>query len=174
MDRSWGHATLFDCLPQLLILEPLRSAGYNSNNRRIIVSNKKEFIDHEVGIKQKISGLWVSMLFVFVYVDIFGFYRADILKSALVGKVGDFAASQTFFALTTLYILIPCLMVFLSLVMKPRLNRIINLVVAPAYILTIIGASLGEEWKYFLIGSFIEVVLLGLIINYCWKWPRNI
>ena len=35
----------------------------------------------------KISALWTAMLFVFAYVDIFGFHRADVLRTALDGRV---------------------------------------------------------------------------------------
>ena len=34
-----------------------------------------------------LSGLWVTMLFVFAYVDIFAFWRADVIKGALAGEV---------------------------------------------------------------------------------------
>ena len=51
-----------------------------------------------------LSGLWVTMLFVFAYVDIFAFWRADVIKGALAGEVPGpgFAIGQTFLALTTL------------------------------------------------------------------------
>ena len=32
--------------------------------------------DTKVDVKVVLSGLWISMLFVFAYVDIFGFWRA--------------------------------------------------------------------------------------------------
>ena len=35
-----------------------------------------------------LSALWIAMLFVFAYVDIFGFYRADVLDAALAAS-GD-------------------------------------------------------------------------------------
>ena len=41
--------------------------------------------DQRVNVKVVLSGLWVSMLFVFAYVDIFGFWRADVINGALDG-----------------------------------------------------------------------------------------
>ena len=57
------------------------------------------------------------MLFVFAYVDIFGFYRADVLDAALDGKVATtpFTVNQMFLTFTLSYILLPTLMVVLSL-----------------------------------------------------------
>ena len=68
------------------------------------------------------------MLFVFAYVDIFGFWRTDIIQGALAGEVPGAGAviSQTFLTLTTLYVLIPSLMVGFSLVAPTRFNRPTN------------------------------------------------
>ena len=44
--------------------------------------------------------------------------------------VAGIATDQMFLVFTTVYILIPTLMVFLLLVLRPRVNRIVNIVVA--------------------------------------------
>jgi hypothetical protein len=53
------------------------------------------------------------MLFVFAYVDIFGFWRADVIRGALAKKVpgSGFVIDQRFLLLTTIYILILALMI---------------------------------------------------------------
>lgn len=119
-----------------------------------------------------LSGLWVTMLFVFAYVDIFAFWRADVIEGALAGEVPGpgFAIGQTFLALTTLYILVPSLMVAGSLLLPQRGNRIANLVVPVVYILTIVGSMVGESWIYYLIGSVVEIVLLLAIIRTAGRW----
>src|SRR5665811_1145280 len=80
--------------------------------------------------------MWIAMMFVFAYVDIFGFFRADILKAALDGKVAtvDFTVNQVFLTFTLIYILPAALMVVLSLLLTPRVNRIVNIVVSLLYI----------------------------------------
>jgi hypothetical protein len=124
-------------------------------------------------VKVVLSALWVAMLFVFAYVDIFGFYRADVLEAALDGKVATtaFTVDQVFLTLTLVYILLPSLMVVLSLLLKPRVNRIVNIVVSLAYLISIIASCIGEQWVYYLLGSGIEAVLLVAIARSAWKWP---
>ena len=51
-------------------------------------------------------------------------------------------------------------MVVLSLLLKPRVNRIINIVVSVLYIITIIGSAIGETWAYYVPRKLIEVILL--------------
>jgi Family of unknown function (DUF6326) len=119
-----------------------------------------------------IAFLWTAMLFIFAYVDIFGFFRADVLQNALSGKVFIFEANQIFFLLTTFYVVIPSLMVFLTLVLKANIAKITNIIFPLLYIVTIVGAMVGETWWYFILGSVLEIILLIVIIMYAWKWPR--
>lgn len=118
------------------------------------------------------SGLWVSMLFVFAYVDIFGFWRDDVIRGALAGTVPGpgFPIGQPFLALTTLYVLVPILMVVGSLVLPWRANRIANLVVPLVYAVTVVGSTVGETWLYYLLGSVVEIVLLLSIAWTARRW----
>lgn len=135
--------------------------------------DSQELHDAKVDVKLVLAGLWTSMLFVFAYVDIFTFWRADAIHGALDGKVpgSGFTIDQGFLALTTLYILIPSLMVAVSLLAPARINRRANLVAAVAYLLSVVAAAVGESWTYYLLGSAVEVVLLAAIARVAWRWP---
>ena len=134
-----------------------------------------QYQDTPVNVKVVLSALWVAMLFVFAYVDIFGFFRADVLNAALEGEVGGtgLAVDQVVLTATLIYILLPSLMVVLSLVLTPRANRITNIAMSLLYTATILGSCIGETWVYYLIGSAVEVVLLLAIARTAWKWPRR-
>jgi hypothetical protein len=73
-----------------------------------------------VNVRVKISGLWASMLFVFTYIDLFSLYRPDFRADVEAGQVAGFAVNQTFLLGTTAYVVIPSLMVFAVLVLRPR------------------------------------------------------
>ena len=130
--------------------------------------------DRPVDRKVVLSGLWVATMFIFAYVDIFGFWRADVIQGALDGAVPvvGFEIGQRFLALTTVYVLIPSLMVAASLVLPARVNRVTQLVAAPLYLISIVAATVGETWLYFQIGSAAEVLLLGIVMWLAWSWPR--
>jgi hypothetical protein len=133
----------------------------------------RQYRDTQVDVKLVLCALWITMLLVFAYVDIFGFYRADVLKAALDGKVATtgFMVNQVFLTSTLAYILLPALMVVLSLLLKSRVNRILNIVVSLVYMVTIIGSAIGEKWAYYIAGSVVEVILLAAIARSAWKWP---
>lgn len=138
-------------------------------------SRTNKYQDTRVDVKIVLSGLWVSMLLVFAYVDIFGFWRADVINGALTSEVPgtDFKVNQAFLALTTIYILIPILMVVVSLLARPTVSRPINIVVSLLYLATVAASSIGEEWLYYLLGSVVEGILLLGIARVAWAWPRT-
>ena len=125
-----------------------------------------------VNVRVKISALWTSMLFVFVYVDLFTFYRPDFRADVEAGTVAGFTVNQSFLLATTAYVAIPALMVFLSLILRPGVTRIANIALSVIYILTIVGGAIGE-WNYYLLGSALEVMLLAAIVYYAWTWPKE-
>ena len=131
--------------------------------------------DTPINVKLVLSALWIAMLFVFAYVDIFGFFRADVLNAAIEGKLGStgLAVNQAVLTATLVYILLPSLMVVLSLVLRPRANRITNIAVSLLYTATILWSCIGETWVYYLAGSAVEAVLLLAIARTAWKWPRR-
>jgi len=128
-----------------------------------------------VDVKVVLCGLWISMLFVFAYVDIFAFWRADVINGALAGEVpgAGFEINQWFLALATVYILIPSLMVVVSLLAPARLNRPTNIVVSLACLASVLVSVVGETWAYYILGSIVEATLLLAISGVAWRWPRN-
>ncbi len=128
--------------------------------------------DHPIDTRLKISALWTAMLFIFAYVDLFSLYRPDVRADIEAGKAFVFDINQTFLFFATLYIIIPSLMIYLTLVMRPRLNRIINIVVAALYAITIAGGAVGE-WGYYILGSVIEALLLAVVVHNAWTWPER-
>ena len=131
----------------------------------------KKFEPFNVNVRIKISALWTAMLFVFAYIDVFSLYRHDFRADIEAGQVGGFTVNQPFLLVTTIYIVIPSLMVFGALVLRPRINRIANIALSILYAITIIAGSVGE-WSYYVLGSAIEVALLAGIIHYARTWPN--
>ena len=125
----------------------------------------------QIPVTLKISALWTAMLFVFAYVDIFSFFRPDVRASIEAGQIAGFDINQAFLVGTTIYILIPSLMVAGAIFLRPRLNRVLNIVLPVIYGLTIVAGAVGE-WGYYILGSAVELILLAGIVYLAWTWPR--
>jgi len=126
-----------------------------------------------VNVRTKISALWTSMLFVFAYVDLFTAYRPKFRAELDAGKIDGHVVDQSFLFATTVYIVVPSLMVFATLVLRPRASRITNLVLSVVIALSIVAAAVGE-WSYYVLGSVVEVAQLAAIAYYAWTWPTEV
>lgn len=126
----------------------------------------------QVSVRVKLAVLWTSMLLVFAYVDLFSLYRPDNRADLAAGKLGGFTVNQAFLLGTTIYVVIPALMVSCAVILRPRVNRIVNTVVSSVYALTIVVGAIGE-WGYYILGSAVEVALLAAIVHYAWNWPTR-
>jgi hypothetical protein len=125
-----------------------------------------------VDTRLKIAALWIATLFIFAYVDLFSLYRPDVRADLEAGRLSAFDVSQTFLFFTTLYIIFPSLMIYLTLVMPRGVNRVLNVALAAVYAVTIVGSAVGE-WGYFVLGSAAEAVLLGVVVYHAWTWRES-
>lgn len=133
----------------------------------------KELEDIGFNVKLKLAGLWVSFMFLYIYVDYFTIYKAGYLEDVIAGKVWQFQITQTFLLAALVSVTVPALMIFLSVVMSARVNRCVNLVVAAVYIIYSLFNLAGEVFGFMIFGAVVEVVLLLLVIWYAWNWPKQ-
>ena len=129
--------------------------------------------DMKVNVKTKLSILWATLMFIYIYVDIFRFFQPGELEHILEGKVWIFEITQTWALSAMIMMTIPSLMVFLSLILKAKVNRWVNIIMGVLHIAIAIGNVIGETWAYYIFGGVVEVVLLLLIVWYAWKWPTQ-
>ena len=136
-------------------------------------ASSKVLEDAKVGVRLKMTALWIAMLFLFAYGDIFGFFKPEQIGEVISGQVSGIKITQVFLLGASVYIAIASVMVFLSLVLKPRVNRWTNIVLAVLFIVSIAVSVVGETWAYFIFLSIAEIGLLLLIVWYAWTWPRR-
>jgi hypothetical protein len=127
--------------------------------------------DIKVHVKIKISALWASVMFCYIYGDYFGLYKPGTLQDMLSEKTG-FLGTQGGLLGTSAMMAIPSAMVFLSLVLKPRLNRWLNIILGALYTVIILITMPGA-WEFYVFLGVIEIVLTALIVWYAWKWPKR-
>jgi len=129
--------------------------------------------DIKVHVKIKISALWVSVMFCYIYGDYFGLYKPGALQDMLSGKMGPLGPTTQLVLLgTSAMMALPSVMVFLSLVLKPRLNRWLNIIFGAIYTVIILITMPGE-WVFYIFLGVIEIALTTLIVWYAWKWPTQ-
>lgn len=128
--------------------------------------------DIKVNVKLKLAALWVSFMFLYIYVDYFHLYMPNKIEDILKGKVFVFEITQGFIFTALSLATIPILMIFLSVTLKARANRLTNMIVATVLIPYMLFNLAGEAWIHMIFAAVLEVLLLCLIIRYAWKWTQ--
>jgi hypothetical protein len=131
--------------------------------------------DQPVSVRAKLAAGWTSLVLLYAYVDILGFYTPGTVQDILDGRVFEFDLSQTFSVSALTLLAIPIFMILLSVTLPARATRITNLVVALLYVpVTVFNVS-GGFWLYFYgLGVVLELVVLALIARFAWTWPHAV
>jgi Family of unknown function (DUF6326) len=128
--------------------------------------------DVRVHERFKLSALWASVTLCYIYGDYFGLYKPGKLQGMLDGIMGPLGpTTQGVLLGTAVLMAIPSVMVFLSLALKPGLNRWLNISLGVIYTLIVL-ITLRGAWAFYFFLGIVEVVLTGLIVWHAWKWPR--
>jgi hypothetical protein len=130
--------------------------------------------DVKINVKFKLSALWVTLMFFYLYADVLAFYQPGALEEIIAGEIGGLQINQAFSITAAIVMAIPSVMVFLSLALKAKVNRWINIIVGIYSAFVLLTANLlvpGVTYGIFY--GIVEAVLIALIIGYAWKWPKQ-
>src|SRR5574343_1149735 len=122
------------------------------------MENKKyQYEDFKINIKLKLSALWASVMFLYIYGDYFELYVPKKVAGLLNGQ--NILNTPYKLLLATILLTLPSLMIFLSLQLRPKWNRVLNISIG--IILTLftllVGISSFSEWRIFYVMlSFLE------------------
>ncbi len=135
-----------------------------------INSTKTVFEDFQINVKLKISALWIAVMFCYVYGDYIQIYVPGILAKAM--EVNATTETQIEFFAVALLMAMPSVMIFFTLVIKPKINRWLNIILSTLYIIILVATNLTETWVFYLFLTAIEVLISVAIVWYAWNWPR--
>jgi hypothetical protein len=143
--------------------------------------NKKETAsmldDRKLNVKAKLAFLWVALMFFYIYNDIFSLWQPGHVAELVEGQLEGVQFTQTILFGGAVLMAFPSFMVFLSLTLKAKANRLVNIIVGVLHILVLVGTQFvgeGETWFYWRLYELLEALFLALIIWTAWKWPKPV
>lgn len=134
-------------------------------------NTSSELLDPPLPVRLKLSALWASLTFCYLYGDYFGLYKPGKLQHMLDGAGPVGTASQGSLLFVALLLAVPGLMVLLTLLLPVRLTRWLNLGLALFYAL-FVALTMPGAWWFYLAYSSIEIALCAAIAWLAWRWPR--
>ena len=137
------------------------------------IKKTTEMEDVKVNVKIKLSALWIAMMLLYIYADILSLFRPGQVEEMIDGRMGPFPVTQGSLLIASILMIIPAVMVFISLTLKPKVNRWANIILGVLYTLVNISNLIGETWAYYILFGIVEIVLTLLIVWYAWRWHKQ-
>ncbi|MGY5878935.1 MAG: DUF6326 family protein [Candidatus Thorarchaeota archaeon] len=120
-------------------------------------------------IKLKLSILWVARMLVGLQGDVIRYMEPGILESIINGTL-DIPLTEETLALMAVMMMVPIFMVFLSIELPYKFNRLANIIVAIFFIILDATGFIIARPLYENILGIGYVVFCLLIVWYAWKW----
>jgi hypothetical protein len=128
--------------------------------------------DPAIPRRLKLSALWASLTFCYLYGDYFGLYKPGKLERMLDGAGPMGPATQGSLLFVALLLVLPGLMVCLSLALPARTTRWLNIGLA-TFFAVFVAITMPGAWWFYLAYSSIEIILCIAIAWLAWRWPRE-
>lgn len=137
------------------------------------MSEKNSLQSYQLSRPLKLSLLWASMMFLYVYNDYIAMYVPGTVEDMMAGRMGPLgeATDAVLFGVAVL-MTIPALMVFLSAGAPPILSKWLNILFGAIYTLVNVATFFGSPLFYQFIVA-VEVVLSLSIVVSAITWPKS-
>lgn len=139
-----------------------------------MATNATKLQDFKINVKIKLAALWTSVMFCYIYGDYFNLYPPGQVEDFLKGKT--LLDNPVKLLAASILMTIPSVMIFLSMTLKARVNKWLNMVVGIIFtvIMGLIAISSSGEWSLFYIYlAIVEMMITSLVVWHAWSWPKE-
>jgi hypothetical protein len=136
----------------------------------------KIFEDSKINVKFKLSALWVAVMFCYVYGDFFSLFVPGRIQHLMDGESGAGETTPVKLLLYAVLMTLPSLMIFLSLALKAKINRIVNIITGTFFTLVmvlVVATSIDRWMLFYTFLGVVEIIITCLIVGYALKWPKS-
>ena len=132
-----------------------------------------QLTDFKLHTKLKLSLLWASTVFCYLYCDYFELYVPGKLDGMLQGNGLFGTVTQGALVATSVLLAIPSVLVFLSSALNPRTSQVLNVTFGVIYTLLMALLAFQADWYFYKFFAALEALLTSLVVWYAWTWPKT-
>ncbi len=132
----------------------------------------KKLKDFQINVKHKLSALWASVMFCYIYGDYFELYVPEKVEGLVSGA--NMLDSPTKLFVAAVILTIPALMICFSILLKAPVNRVINIIFGTLFTLMMLFIavnSITPWYSFYVFLAITESIITSLVVWYAWKWP---
>lgn len=126
--------------------------------------------DIRIYIKLRLSALWIAVMLCYIYGDIIGFYQPGNIPRIIAGKMGPLGSViPGILTGVAIFMTVPAFMFFLSLILKPVIDRWTNIKLGIIYTVVMLITILMGAKPYYIFLGVVELVLTALVFAYAFR-----
>jgi len=137
----------------------------NENSPQLLNGSK-------INVRLKISALWIVYMFIYIYTDYYKMYVPGKINEMISGFYDEIRITQVILFALSAVTIIPALMIFLTLSIKAKVNRWLNIVFGMLHICVGVVAIIDSTWAFWTFYCSLLICVAALIVIYSWKWPK--
>lgn len=132
------------------------------------------FKDTIVPVRYKLSALWTSVMFCYIYADYFELYVPEKVESLISGE--NVLNSPLALFLASVILAIPATLIGFNVLIGPKILRILNIIFGLFFtimMLFIAINSLTPWYGFYAFFGFLESGITSTIVLLAWRWPKE-
>ena len=130
--------------------------------------------DYPINIKIKLAALWTSATLCYLYGDYFELYTPEKVESLISGN--NVLNSPSVLLIASTIMVIPPLMIVASLLLKPKLNKWLNILFGALFTIMMVFIAIGSltPWySFYVFLAIVESILTAIIVWTAINWPKE-
>ncbi|HAS40190.1 MAG TPA: hypothetical protein DCS93_06900 [Microscillaceae bacterium] len=136
-------------------------------------------IDNKVNIKSKLAIHWACLMSLYIYADYFELKTPGNIEQIMKLKTPVGATTPGLLVIFSLILIVPSLMIVLSVILKAKINKWLNILIAfvwsfmSALVIASEITNIGGWYSFYLLYQFAEIFVFGSIIWHAWHWQKD-
>ncbi|MFK7784712.1 MAG: DUF6326 family protein [Crocinitomicaceae bacterium] len=138
-----------------------------------MTKSKTTLQDFNPNIKIKLAGLWTAATLCYLYGDYFELYTPGKVEGLSAGD--HIMETPIMLLIASCIMVIPPLMIAVSLLLRPKINKVLNIIFGSLFTLMMLLIAVGSlvPWySFYVFLAIVESILTFFIIWKALKWPR--
>ena len=128
----------------------------------------------KIDIKIKLAALWLVFMLLYLYTDFYKLYMPEKIQAVMSGVIDGFEVTQMSLLLIAIVTIIPACMIYLSLILNAKVNRLLNIVLGIFHVIIGVVNIIGATWHFYIFYGVLLIIVAILIVLNAWKWPFEI
>ena len=128
----------------------------------------------KIDIKIRLAALWLVFMLLYIYTDFYKLYMPEKIQAIMSGVIDGFEVTQISLLLIAVVTIIPACMIYLSLILNDKANRLLNIVLGIFHVIIGVVNIIGATWHFYIFYGVLLIIVAILIVLNAWKWPIEI